>query len=153
MKKSLKNWLLLQPTLIIDVHPGKYKSHVLVKYFRVTDKGKIKRWLGNREKLKTNYNIFRPSHDGKYSITLWDMGAGYQELKRKENTLLPNHDLSWLLCFDDMKVKENCTDKENWLMDISQNREGKVYIDVKGATYRQTKNGFERLKKDSTFFK
>lgn len=138
---------------IVDVHAEKYKSHLLVKHFPFTDRGKLKWWEDNRIMLKEKYNIPQPYESGRYSITVWDIGDGYLEEKPRENTFFPSHDVDYLFCFDDMKVKKNCVDKENWLMDISQNREGDLYIDVKGATYRQTENGFEKLKKASTVYK
>lgn len=134
-------WMLSRPVEVIAVHHGQYISQLLVKNLPVTGKGKIEWWEENKSMLKEKYGIPKPFDYGMYSVTVWDFGKGYQIEAPDENTFFPSDDTSYLLCFDDMKTKENCINKKNWRMDINKTRGGDIRIRVKGASYRQLNNG------------
>ncbi|MEK0169808.1 DUF943 family protein [Pseudescherichia vulneris] len=94
-------WLSLRPVEIVAVHREGSHSSVLVKTFPLTDKGKINWWLSNKEMLKNKYNIPGPDANGSFIVVFWYFGDGYKEEGKYDRR-----------CFDDMKIKVNCIDKD-----------------------------------------
>lgn len=73
-------WLSWRPVEIVSVHHRSSGfSDVLVKSFPLTDKGRIKWWLENKDKLRENYHVPAPDKDGFFSVTFWSFGEGYKE--------------------------------------------------------------------------
>ncbi|ANJ92289.1 DUF943 family protein [Serratia plymuthica] len=122
-------WLSLRPVEIVAVHKDREFSSVLVKNFPVTDKGKINWWLSNKEMLKEKYRTPEPASDGFFAITFWDFGEGYKEEGKYDRR-----------CFDDMKTKFNCIDK-NRVFSVENNRSNDILFTVHDGIYRMGKNG------------
>lgn len=123
-------WLCLRPVEIVDVHQESNYSDVLVRDFPLTNNGKIKWWLKNKDMLKSKYNIPKPDHNGYYTITFWNFGEGY---KGDEN-------YTDRLCFDDMKTKVNCIEKEKELtVDKTPNHGTEFTLD--SGYYKLNENG------------
>lgn len=131
-------WLSFRPVEIVAVHQMHSTSSVLVDHFPFTDKGKINWWLDHQETLKSNYGIPEPDDDGMFTIIVWDFGEGYKETDGYDR-----------LCFDDLKAKENCIEK-NRLFTIENDRNHDVVFTVYDARYRLNKNGeITKLKRES----
>ncbi|CAI2490328.1 hypothetical protein AWY96_15645 [Serratia plymuthica] len=122
-------WLSLRPVEIVAVHKDGEFSSVLVKNFPFTDKGKINWWLSNKEMLKEKYRTPEPASDGFFAITFWDFGEGYKEEGKYDRR-----------CFDDMKTKFNCIDK-NRIFSIENNKKNDTFFTVHDGIYRMNKNG------------
>jgi len=123
-------WLSLRPVEIVAVHDNENHSYVLVRNFPYTDKGKINWWLENKKMLKEKYAIPKPSSSGYFTIVFWDFGEGYKEQGKHDR-----------LCFDDMKTKENCIEKDAiFSVDKSRNM-GVMFTLYDGANYRLGHNG------------
>lgn len=120
---------LLQPVDVVAVHNDGDYSDVLVRHFPVTDKGKINWWYRNELFLKSKYKTPNPSQDGLYEITFWDFGEGYKE-----------DDYYDRRCFDDMKTKLHCIDK-NYLFTVENDRQGNIIFSVEDGAYRRNKKG------------
>lgn len=97
---SYVSWLDSTTVKIIAVHQEENFSEVIVKNFPITDAGKIKWWLKNKELLKNKYNIPRPGENGNFYINFWDFGEGYKKPGKYDRR-----------CFPDMKPPKNCIDK------------------------------------------
>ncbi|WP_130831801.1 DUF943 family protein [[Erwinia] mediterraneensis] len=103
-------WQDFEPVEIVAVHKDDVSSDVLVKNFPVTDRGKLDWWQKNHAWLKEKYGVPEFAQDGSFSVWFWNFGDGYKAL--------PTHDLrlsrqtSDLLCFDEMKTKKNCIEKD-----------------------------------------
>ncbi len=122
-------WLSLRPVEIVAVHKDGKFSSVLVKNFPFTDKGKINWWLNNKEMLKEKYRTPEPASDGFFAITFWDFGEGYKEEGKYDRR-----------CFDDMKTKFNCIDKNSIIMvRYSKNTDMSFILD--SGTYHIKENG------------
>ncbi|WLI76301.1 DUF943 family protein [Kosakonia sp. H02] len=122
-------WLTLRPVEIVEIHQRRNFSDVLVNNFPLTDKAKINWWLKNKDRLKKEYGIPKPASYGNFTITFWLFGEGYKEEGKYDR-----------LCFDDMKTKRNCIEKEAvFSVDWSKNL-GLVFTVDDGA-YQMTKNG------------
>ncbi|CAI2013245.1 DUF943 family protein [Serratia plymuthica] len=122
-------WLSLSPVEIVAVHKDGEFGSVLVKNFPFTDKGKINWWLNNKEMLKEKYKIPEPAPDGFFAITFWDFGEGYKEEGKYDRR-----------CFDDMKTKFNCIDKNSIIMVRYSKNTGMSFILDRG-TYHIKENG------------
>ena len=80
-------------------------------------------------------------NDGRYSVTFWDFGNGYEIEQPDKSTFFPSKDTDHLFCFEDMKVKARCIRKENILMNINTTSENLIRFDANGDVYYQDKNG------------
>lgn len=122
-------WLSLWPVKIIAVHEDGNYSDVLVKNFPFSDKGKINWWLENKAILKEKYNIPKPAAYGNFTITFWLFGEGYKEEGKYDR-----------LCFDDMKTKVNCIDK-NAVFAVSYSKNLGTIFTVYDGAYRINESG------------
>ncbi|KOC88046.1 DUF943 family protein [Winslowiella iniecta] len=134
-------WLLAQPVQIIAVHTNSHWTEVLVKNFPLTSRGKVDWWESNKTRLKEKYGMPETDNDGRYSITFWDFGNGYEIEQPDKSTFFPSKDTDHLFCFEDMKVKARCIRKENILMNINTTSENLIRFDANGDVYYQDKNG------------
>ncbi|UDQ80517.1 DUF943 family protein [Erwinia rhapontici] len=127
---SYLTWLSMQPVKIITIHDrGNNYISVLVRNFPLTDRGKINWWLKNKKLLKEKYNLPNSEKDESFSVTFWLFGDGYKEEGKYDR-----------LCFDDMKTKVNCIEKDAvFSVDNSKNM-GTMFRTYDG-TYRVQKNG------------
>ncbi|EBA5557950.1 DUF943 family protein [Salmonella enterica] len=103
---------------------------LVVEHFPLSDQGRISWFLKHRQEIEDKYNT---SGEPFYSITIWDIGDGFKTLDH--NT----HDD--LYCFNQIKVKDNCIEK-NILLNVSFYNGG-VYFSPDGGNYkyRLDKNG------------
>ncbi|MFU9136352.1 DUF943 family protein [Erwinia tasmaniensis] len=123
-------WLSLRPVEVVAVHDNGNHSYVLVRSLPLTDKGKINWWLKNKEILKEKYDIPKPSSSGYFTVIFWDFGDGYKEEGKYDR-----------LCFDDMKTKVNCIEKDAvFSVDKSRNM-GLMFTVYDGDNYRLDHNG------------
>ncbi|MCP1438925.1 hypothetical protein J3D56_002361 [Erwinia persicina] len=123
-------WLSLRPVEVIAVHDNGNHSYVLVRNFPQTDMGKINWWLKNKDTLKEKYNIPNPSSSGYFTVIFWNFGEGYKEEGKYDR-----------LCFDDMKIKINCIEKDAvFSVDKSRNF-GMTFTAYDGDNYRLGQNG------------
>jgi len=122
-------WLSLCPVKIIAVHEDGNYSDVLVKNFPFSDKGKINWWLKNNEMLKSKYKIPKPASYGSFTIIFWLFGDGYKEEGKYDR-----------LCFEDMKTKVNCIEK-NAVFSVSYSKNMGTMFTVYDGTYQMKKNG------------
>ncbi|MHC5175099.1 DUF943 family protein [Serratia rhizosphaerae] len=122
-------WLLLCPVEIVAVHENRHFSSVLVNNFPLTTKGKIDWWLQNKEMLKERYDIPKPAYYGDFSVNFWLFGDGYKEEGKYDRR-----------CFDDMKTKVNCIEK-NIVFSVSKSENLGVIFVVENGIYRIDKNG------------
>ncbi|WP_016583151.1 DUF943 family protein, partial [Yersinia pestis] len=111
-------WEIARPVEIVDVHinnssEGYYSNYILVNNFPITDRGRIAWWENNKSMLKEKYNIPKHHLDDRFSVSVWDFGDGYKKLPTGDVRL--SLESSDLLCFDDMKVVENCIEKKSLL--------------------------------------
>ncbi|WP_041411747.1 DUF943 family protein [Serratia sp. FGI94] len=123
------SWLLLRPVDIIATHENRHFSSVLVNNFPLTTKGKIEWWLQNKDMLKERYGIPKPASYGDFSITFWLFGDGYKEEGKYDRR-----------CFDDMKTKVNCIEKDI-VFSVSKSENLGVIFVVEHGIYRIDKNG------------
>ncbi|MBT0723948.1 DUF943 family protein [Rosenbergiella sp. S61] len=123
-------WLSLRPVEVVAVHDNGNHSYVLVRNFPLTDKGKINWWLKNKDILEEKYDIPKPSSSGYFTVIFWDFGDGYKEEGKYDR-----------LCFDDMKTKVNCIEKDAvFSVDESRNM-GVMFTVYDGDNYRLDHNG------------
>jgi len=123
-------WLSLRPVEIVAIHQRFDTTSVLVNNFPLTDKGKINWWLKNKDRLKEKYNIPKPSSSGYFTIIFWDFGEGYKEEGKYDR-----------LCFDDMKTKVNCIEKEA-VFSVNKSRNfGITFNAYDGDNYRLGQDG------------
>ncbi|AVJ20022.1 hypothetical protein CLM71_07080 [Serratia sp. MYb239] len=123
------SWLLLRPVKIVAVHEDRHFSSVLVNNFPFTTRGKIEWWLQNKDMLKERYGIPKPASYGNFSITFWLFGDGYKEEGKYDRR-----------CFNDMKTKVNCIEKDIVLNVRNSKNMGVVFF-ANGGIYRIDKNG------------
>lgn len=126
---SYVSWLDSTPVKIIAVHQEESFSEVLVKNLPITDTGKIKWWIKNKQLLKNKYNIPRPGSNGNFYISFWDFGEGYKEQGKYDRR-----------CFADMKSPKNCIDK-NAVFSVENGRDGSIIFTVYDGTYRMERGG------------
>ncbi|WP_158782141.1 DUF943 family protein [Pantoea sp. BAV 3049] len=123
-------WSSLRPVEIVAIHNRSSGfSDVLVRNFPFTDKGKINWWLKNKDTLKDKYNIPAPESDGSFNITFWLFGEGYMEEGKHDR-----------LCFDEMKSKENCIEKDA-AFSVSNSINLGTFFTVYDGKYQLKKNG------------
>ncbi|HGM6861819.1 DUF943 family protein [Serratia rubidaea] len=122
-------WLLLRPVKVVAVHENRHFSSVLVNNFPFTTRGKIEWWLQNKDMLKERYGIPKPASYGDFSITFWLFGDGYKEEGKYDRR-----------CFNDMKTKVNCIEKDIVLNVRNSKNMGVVFF-ANGGIYRIDKNG------------
>ncbi|WP_144818400.1 DUF943 family protein [Enterobacter sp. DE0047] len=126
---SYVSWLDSTTVKIIAVHQEENFSEVLVKNYPITNAGKIKWWLKNKELLKNKYNIPRPGSNDNFYINFWDFGEGYKKLGKYDRR-----------CFADMKPPKNCIDK-NAVFSVENGRDGSILFTVYNGTYRMERGG------------
>lgn len=126
-------------TKVLAVHGSGSNKELLVKNMPYTDSDKIKWWDKDGDKI-----ISSPET---YNVSIWNFDGKYQKLAPKNSGLFPDHDIDYLLCFDDMKTEENCIDKSNWLMDITKTKDGYTYYRLDGESYYRKPSG-ELIKGD-----
>ena len=98
-------WDDIYPVKIIDVHRSTDRmgyDDIIVDHFPLTDRGRIKWWLSQRDMLKKKYNI--PSGQ-EFVLTVWDVGGGYLRDSPRED----------YFCFPDMASENNCIEKNKLL--------------------------------------
>lgn len=122
-------WLLLRPVEIVAVHEDGNHASVLVNFFPFADKGKISWWLENKAMLKDKYSIPKPDSEGSFTIVFWDFGDGYKEEGKYDRR-----------CFDDMKTKENCIEKDA-VFSVSNSRNLGTIFTVYDGKYQLKENG------------
>ncbi|HDJ1438541.1 TPA: DUF943 family protein [Serratia rubidaea] len=129
--------LSLRTADIAAVHTNDNFSDVLVNNSPLTDKGKINWWLNNKAMLKERFNIPKPASYGSFTITFWDFGNGYQEEGKYDR-----------LCFDDMKTKNNCIDK-NPLFSVRQIKNDRLlFITYDGRYSLNDKGEVVKIKRE-----
>lgn len=112
---------------VFAIHGSGSDKELLVKNMPFTDSDKIKWWDNNGDKFVSSPET--------YNVSIWNFDGKYQRIAPKNSGLFPDHDIDYLLCFDDMKTEENCIDKSNWLMDISKTKDGYTYYRLDGESY------------------
>ncbi len=123
-------WLSLRSVEIIAIHQKFDTTSVLVNHFPLTDKGKVNWWLKNKDMLKAKYDIPKPSSSGYFTIIFWNFGDGYKKEEKYDR-----------LCFDDMKGKVNCIEKDA-VFAVDKNRNWGVTFNVyDGDNYRLGQSG------------
>ena len=127
MAVILLAWINLRPVELVAVHQDDQLTYILVRNFSLRDRGKIAWWLEHADELKAKYAIPRPGPYGLYFIIFWDFGDGYKE------------DAFDLFCFNDMKTKKNCVDK-NFVFMVNNTRDGTVVFTTDVDKYT-LKNG------------
>ncbi|MBS0910789.1 DUF943 family protein [Tatumella sp. JGM118] len=124
-------WLSLRPVEIIAVHHrGNNFSAILVQNPPITDKGKINWWMENKATFKEKYNVPNPAEDGSFSVTVWLFGDGYKEEGKYDR-----------FCFNDMKTKKNCIEKDAVFTVTHSKNRGTVFTVYDGDNYRLARNG------------
>jgi len=123
-------WYSHRPVEIIAIHDrGNNYISVLVRNFPLTDRGKINWWLKNKKLLKEKYNLPNSEKDESFSVTFWLFGDGYKEEGKYDR-----------LCFDDMKTKVNCIEKDA-VFSVDNSKNMGTMIRTYDGTYRVHKNG------------
>ncbi len=122
-------WLLIRPIEIVAVHNDGSHSSVLVKAFPLTNNGKIDWWLKNKELLKDKYGIPVSDSNGSFTMVFWYFGDGYKEEGKYDRR-----------CFDDMKTKVNCIEKEKAFTVTNSPNLG-ITFTVHDGVYQLQKNG------------
>lgn len=125
-------WLLLRPVKIFNVHKDGDISHILVKNFPLTDKGKISWWLENEKRIKIHYNVPQSESQKSFTVIFWDFGNGYKEKgdESKDDRF----------CFSDLLPPKNCIDKRK-LFYISSGKDTGISFVTDHAIYRIKKDG------------
>ncbi|SFO54363.1 putative membrane protein [Candidatus Pantoea varia] len=118
---------------IIAIHGSGANRELLAKNIPFTDSDKIKWWDNNGVKT-----ISSPET---YNVSIWKFDGKYQKLAPKNSGLFPDHDIDYLLCFDDMKTEKYCIDKSSWLMDITKTKDGYTYYRFDGESYYRKPSG------------
>lgn len=132
-------WLFLRPVKIVAVHKDGDVSHILVKNFPLTDKGKINWWLENEKTIKIHYNVPQSESHKSFTVIFWDFGNGYKEKgdESKDDRF----------CFSDLLPPKNCIDKSK-LFYISSGKDTGISFVTDHAIYRIKKDG-ELVKMES----
>ncbi|PLR43335.1 DUF943 family protein [Chimaeribacter arupi] len=114
---------LLQPAKIIAVHRSGTFTDIIVENFPVTDKGKIRWWQANKELIEEKYKFLPADKNENYTVIIWGWRGSYKEMPDTDQG-------SDLLCFEDMKTKKNCIDKDKRKLWISKYGKGKYEYSV-----------------------
>lgn len=120
-------------TKVIAIHGTEETVEVLIINAPLSDSEKIKWWDSNSDQ------IINKSQE--YNVSLWRFNGKYQKLQPKNSGLFPDHDIDYLLCFDDIKSDKNCIDKSNWIMDITRSKDGYTYYRLDGESYYRKPSG------------
>lgn len=81
--------------------------------------------------LKDKYGIPNPDSEGYFYVTFWLFGEGYKKEGKYDR-----------LCFDDMKTKVNCIEKDAvFSVDKSRNM-GVIFTVYDGDDYRLDHDGY-----------
>ncbi len=108
---------------IIAIHQNKYTAEILVDRLPLTERSRIKWWVGNRKEIEGKYRIVSFENGGPDYITIYKFGDGYKKEGKEDR-----------LCFDDMDTETNCIDKDI-LMTISRTREGLERFTFSDSSY------------------
>lgn len=123
-------WYSHRPVEIVAVHHGRSGfSDVLARNCPFTDKDKIDWWLKNKAMLEEKYNIPNPEKDGYFYLTFWLFGDGYKEEEKYDR-----------ICFDDMKTKVNCIEKDP-VFSVKNSKNMGTMFEAYDGTYRLKNNG------------
>jgi len=114
---------------IIAIHQNKSTAEILVDRLPLTERSRIKWWVGNRKEIEDKYHIRPYGNGGPNYITIFKFGDGYKKEGKKDR-----------LCFDDMDTETNCIDK-NILMTISRTREGLERFTFSDSSYVISSDG------------
>lgn len=104
-------WWFSRPVEIVAVHQH---NILLVKHFPYLKSQKIAWWEANKDMLKEKYGLPVTDEEGFYTVYILDYGDGYRVNRGTDED-------ADLICFDDMKSKANCIEKEP-LFRISHSR-------------------------------
>ncbi|AHK19085.1 hypothetical protein BF17_06960 [Yersinia similis] len=135
-------WIITQPVEIVAVHQDRHYSFILAKNFPITDKEKIAWWEKNKIMLKEKYDLPKEDLNGYYLVSVWSFGDGYKKLPTGDMRL--SLESSDLLCFDDMKVVENCIEKKSLL--FIRKYDDRYVFSIGRSSYRQSVEGGEITK-------
>ncbi|WP_238084740.1 DUF943 family protein [Pseudescherichia vulneris] len=108
---------------VIAIHQNKYTAETLVDRLPLTERSRIKWWVGNRKEIEGKYRIVSFENGGPDYITIYKFGDGYKKEGKEDR-----------LCFDDMDTETNCIDKDI-LMTISRTREGLERFTFSDSSY------------------
>lgn len=108
---------------VIAIHQNKYTAEILVDRLPLTERSRIKWWVGNRKEIEGKYRIVSFENGGPDYITIYKFGDGYKKEGKEDR-----------LCFDDMDTETNCIDKDI-LMTISRTREGLERFTFSNSSY------------------
>ncbi|WP_442892772.1 DUF943 family protein [Cedecea sp. AS113] len=122
-------WLAFRPVEIVAVHKRNSYSHILVKNFPLTNKGKVHWWLKNKDMLKEKYDVPGTGKDAFFEIIFWYFGAGYVETDGYDR-----------LCFDDLEQPLNCIDKDK-AFTVWQDRYKNTVVIFRDGQYRLGEKG------------
>ncbi|CNK69891.1 entero membrane protein [Yersinia pseudotuberculosis] len=135
-------WVITRSVEIVGVHidnfsEGYYSNYILVNNFPITDRGRIAWWENNKSMLKEKYNFPKHHLDDRFSVSIWDFGDGYKKLPTGDMRL--SLESSDLLCFDDMKVVENCIEKKSLL--FIRKYDDRYVFSIGRSSYQQAVEG------------
>ncbi|WP_313574926.1 DUF943 family protein [Pseudescherichia sp.] len=108
---------------VINIHQAKYTAEIVVDRLPLTERSRIKWWVGNRKEIEGKYRIVSFENGGPDYITIYKFGDGYKKEGKEDR-----------LCFDDMDTETNCIDKDI-LMTISRTREGLERFTFSDSSY------------------
>lgn len=134
-------WRFSLPVEVVAVHKDRYWTKVLVKNFPLTSRGKVDWWEKNKAVFKKKYGVPQPDQYGRYSLTFWDFGDGYEIEQPDKTTFFPSKSTDHLYCFKEMRVKAKCIRKDNWKMDINTTSQNLIRFNANGDTYYQDQKG------------
>lgn len=124
-------WLFLRPVKIVTVHKNGDISHILVKNYPLTDKGKINWWLENEKTIKIHYNVPQSESHKSFTVIFWNFGNGYKDKgdESKDDRF----------CFSDLLPPKNCIDKSK-LFYISSGKDTGISFVTNHEIYRIKKD-------------
>ncbi len=122
-------WLAFRPVEIVAVHKRNSYSHILVKNFPLTNKGKVHWWLKNKDMLKEKYGLPSTRKDAFFEIIFWYFGDGYKEEDKYDR-----------LCFDDLAPPLNCIEKDK-AFTVWQDRYKNTVVIFRDGQYRLSEKG------------
>lgn len=124
-------WSLRPVKIIYTSRQMEGSNDVVVNHFPLTDRDRVYWYLDHKEELLEEYNIPRSTD---FDIVIWDVADGFVNLEENYK-----HDL---YCFRDMKVKNNCIEK-NMFLKIKLYKYGKEVFTVgySGYSYAVDKEG------------
>lgn len=127
-------WQVCQPPQVDAVHTLNGQPWlVLVRYFPLTQQGKIDWWDRNQATLMAKYKI--PADD--FDLTFMAWGGNYLVDPGRDALFFEDADAFDLLCFAGVDSKENCVEKDT-LMNVGRRSDGGVQFTVEGITGRST---------------